>query len=190
MIFAALDLSVAAWIASVRTFAGVRFFTFVTSFGKPFAATLLLCVLLGVWWAQNKRAQSYALAFAVAGSMLSSTVLKLLVARARPDYALFAESTYSFPSSHSVIAVSFFAYAGFLMARGYESPRARFLVRFFALFLSGLIAFSRLYLGVHFATDVLAGGLLGLGWVVVANVLLRKKFFGSDTKERAGSGSK
>ena len=109
------------------------------------------------------RALTVALAYGL--SMLASTALKDVVRRPRPsgEHLVPLPHSWSFPSGH---ATSAFAAA---VALGLLVPRARWP----ALVLAALIAYSRVYLGVHYWTDVLAGAALGalVGWLVARAVL-------------------
>jgi membrane-associated phospholipid phosphatase len=102
----------------------------------------------------------------VLGGFLLSTVLKISFRRARPALwpALATEETYSFPSGHATLATVF--YGGLAAVAFHLSPRP--LVRAGAIAgatgLVGAIGFSRVYLGAHWATDVIGGTLLGGAW--------------------------
>ena len=82
-----------------------------------------------------------------------SVVLKFIIMRERPEGALFQEVGYSFPSSHASVAFSTVA----LMNK--EFPHLKWIFIVVAL----LITFSRVYLGVHYASDLIAGAFLGFG---------------------------
>lgn len=89
--------------------------------------------------------------------------LKALFHRARPE-AVFASLGYSFPSGHSFAAVTLYGMLAYWLARGQERPRAVG-VWGAGVLLILLIGFSRIYLGVHYASDVAAGFAAGLPWL-------------------------
>jgi membrane-associated phospholipid phosphatase len=173
------DAFIESWIAPLRTPAGVQFFTFFTALGSPFVITVLCLLLGGFFCARRHRDYAYALVFAVLGSTFTSTFLKYYVARPRPSYALIPETTFSFPSGHAVVAISFFFFASVLLGRvlSRESQRLSRLVYFSGIFFAILIPFSRLYLGVHYVTDIIAGLSIGMLWTALALYFLDKKFF-------------
>jgi undecaprenyl-diphosphatase len=103
---------------------------------------------------------------AALGGMLVSSLLKLLFSRERPEIALrlVVEQSYSFPSGHAMMsAVVYLSLAVMLSAM---QPRLRERVFFLlaAMLLTFLVGVSRMYLGVHYPTDVLAGWAVGLAW--------------------------
>jgi membrane-associated phospholipid phosphatase len=104
---------------------------------------------------------------AVAGSAVLNRLLKGLFERPRPhfDHPLLIETSYSFPSGHameSFVVYGMLAYFAVLALRTWES---RVGVVFGAALLVVLIGFSRMYLGVHYLSDVLAGYAAGGGWL-------------------------
>lgn len=101
------------------------------------------------------------------GSIALTTVLKVVFRRARPEIidSGYEASFYSFPSGHATVAVGFYGALALLIALRLESPW-RPLVAAAGIILVASIGFSRLYLGVHYPTDVLAGYLAASLWLV------------------------
>ena len=100
-------------------------------------------------------------------------LLKQLVQRPRPDgFRLIAETGYSFPSGHSMVAMAFY---GLLAWMVWHYERDRF-VRWFCVIGFGLvivlIGISRIYLGVHYASDVIAGFCVSLIWLALYTKLV------------------
>ncbi len=103
------------------------------------------------------------------GAVLISQILKMVVQRPRPllCYRLVKETGYSFPSGHSMVSMVFYGYFIYLL---WKSKKAKSLKNSLTLFLSILIlgiGFSRIYLGVHYASDVIAGFSLGAFYVLM-----------------------
>ncbi|OEO28531.1 hypothetical protein VW23_004325 [Devosia insulae DS-56] len=116
----------------------------------------------------GKQRTAWFMGFAVVGGTIISTVLKMLFDRPRPDLTGVAEVfTASFPSGHATVSAVVFLTIGAMLA---ESSSERQLKRFFvgvAIVLTLLIGVSRIYLGVHYPTDVLAGWSLGAAWALL-----------------------
>ncbi len=103
------------------------------------------------------------------GGMLLSNVLKGFFARPRPDLVshLSHVSSSSFPSGHSINSAVVYLTLASLLDRVVERPAVRLYILAVALVLTGLVGISRVYLGVHYPTDVLAGWAVGLAWAVL-----------------------
>lgn len=117
---------------------------------------------------------------------LINVLLKQLVQRARPEgFRLVAESGYSFPSGHAMVAMAFY---GLLMWMVWHYERDRF-VRWLSVIGFGvvivLVGISRIYLGVHYASDVVAGFCVGISWLGVYTKTLVPLFMGDETNVQA-----
>jgi undecaprenyl-diphosphatase len=106
------------------------------------------------------------------GGRIMNALLKLLIRRERPpdDFWLIQETGLSFPSGHAVFAGVFFGMLAALIARPHFGRPAwlRVLGVIACIVMACLVAVSRVWLGVHYPTDVLGGLLLGFGWVISA----------------------
>lgn len=115
---------------------------------------------------------SILLAIAGSGAALAS-LLKVMFARARPVLVPHAVETFgsSFPSRHAMVATIVYLAFAFLLGRGTESLRLKIYFFGVAVGLALLVGLSRLFLGVHWPTDVLAGWALGLFWILACRGL-------------------
>ncbi|MBS7664083.1 bifunctional DedA family/phosphatase PAP2 family protein [Pseudomonas lalucatii] len=128
-------------------------------FATQLAAALLLCLLLLL--ARQWRPALLAGA-ALLATALANAALKQLFARQRPEVLLEPLSSFSFPSGHSSAAFAFFLLLGILAGRG-QPPRLRLAWLLLASLPAVAIALSRVYLGVHWPSDIIAGALLAAG---------------------------
>jgi undecaprenyl-diphosphatase len=114
-------------------------------------------------------------ALAIGGGWLVSTLLKFGFSRPRPSVVPHLDSvqTSSFPSGHSMLSAVVFLTLGSLLARLTPSYRLKIYFVCVAILLSGLVGMSRVYLGVHYPTDVLAGWAAGLVWAVLCWLVAR-----------------
>lgn len=115
------------------------------------------------------------LLLAVPSGMLLNIGLKNAFQRVRPsmDVPLVHLTTFSFPSGHAVASTLFYGAMCALALRRLQRPAARAAVIAAAAFMVLLVCFSRVYLGAHYLTDVVAGIAVGLAWLLVAGRLLR-----------------
>jgi undecaprenyl-diphosphatase len=132
---------------------------FVTLLGITLVAVVAL-------WRRDQPRQALFVALAFAGAQLLSSGMKLAFERERPVFPdpLATESTYSFPSGHALVSLAVYGALALLLAPRLTMPR-RVLLFGGAGLLVLAIGFSRLYLGVHYLTDVLAGYAIGIAWL-------------------------
>jgi len=128
----------------------------------------------------RKPAAAVLILVAVGGGTLLSSLLKSAYSRPRPDLVAHIVDvlTTSFPSGHAMLSAVTYLTLGALLARVEPNPRLKVFLLGIAIFLTLVIGFSRVYLGVHYPTDVLAGWVLGAGWamlcLMVANRYLER----------------
>ncbi len=154
-----LDEGLLAVIQGARSTTFDRIMVIVTragDFHTQLWAAVLLCLLLLV--ARQWRAALFAI-LTLLGTALANGALKATFARVRPEVLMEPLSSYSFPSGHSSAAFAFFLTLGVLAGRG-QPPRLRLAWLVLASLPATAIALSRVYLGVHWTTDVTAGALL------------------------------
>ena len=163
----ATDVRVGNLFYAFRSPLFVKIFLWVTVFGLSpvvLAAIAIVVVLFLVW-----KKREYVLPFlvTVAGSQLFVSLGKLIFHRARPEQAVYLETSYSFPSGHASIAVAFWGFLIYFFWRNVRSWNRRINILFAGLIVVLAIGFSRLYLGVHFLSDVVSGYLIGLLWLII-----------------------
>ncbi|RUL86956.1 phosphatase PAP2 family protein [Tautonia sociabilis] len=113
---------------------------------------------------------------ATVGGQLLSAALKGLYDRPRPDVVphLMHASQASFPSGHSLLAAVTYLTLGALMARLVDRPALKLYIIAVAALIAGMVGVSRVYLGVHYPTDVLAGWAVGLSWAILCWEVARR----------------
>ena len=113
---------------------------------------------------------------AVGGALVLSEGLKFLFGRPRPDLVPHAVRVYSrsFPSGHSMLSAATYLTLAGLFARSCEKRREKFHLIGLAVLVTGLVGASRVYLGVHWPTDVLAGWVGGGAWAIVCLLVVRR----------------
>jgi len=143
-----------------------RVMVVITNIGNPsvlLVASLLLAAFL-LW--RKQRAETVTLSIAAIGALGLNTVLKELFARSRPELwqRTVDVNFYSFPSGHAMMSVVVFGIIGYLLAT--HLPRWRMTIATVTVLLVCAIGFSRLYFGVHWPTDIVAGYSAGIVWLV------------------------
>ena len=141
----------------------------ITSLGGGSVLALLTAFVIGYLMLVHKRHNAALVLVAVVGGAIISSVLKLGFDRPRPELVarLVDVHTLSFPSGHAMLSAVTYLTLGALVARVQGEPRSRAYLMGVALVLTLLIGVSRVYLGVHWSTDVLAGWCVGAAWALV-----------------------
>jgi undecaprenyl-diphosphatase len=173
-----LTISLDPWLARViaqhRLAWQAQLFSLLTWLGSSVVLIPLGLVVAGSIWLRERRIRpAVLLALALGGAAALYDILKPLVGRMRPPAALQyggPDTDFSFPSGHATQSASFYAMLVVVLVR-YLWPRRRGLLITVATLLVLIVAASRLYLGVHWPTDVLGGLALGIGWFALLQLL-------------------
>lgn len=151
-------------VARVVTWAGSAFLL------VPLA--LIACLLLA---RASLRREALAVALSLGGAMLISDWIKLLLARPRPPVEHLQTVTgSSFPSGHATQASAFWFSLVFVLPTAGASPKQTRVAAVLVLLIVLAVAASRVYLGVHYPSDVAAGMLIGTGWAVYVSRCMRE----------------
>jgi len=146
-----------------------------TALGGTIVLTLLTLVVSGYLLLDRKRRAAVLVLVAVLGGLLLSLLLKEVFLRPRP--ALVPHRSYvvttSFPSGHSMMSAITYLTLGALLARVQPRPRVKAFLLIWAVFITFLVGISRVYLGVHWPTDVLAGWTAGATWALFCWLVAR-----------------
>ncbi len=138
----------------------------VTALGGTSILVTLSLIVVGHLMLSRKRHAAAMVVCSVGGGMLASHLLKLVFDRPRPDLVPhgMAVFTQSFPSGHAMLSAVVYLTLGALLARTSERLAIRAYLVSVAALLTVVVGLSRLYLGVHWPTDVIGGWLVGIAW--------------------------
>jgi len=176
------DIATDAWIHARVTPRGMAVFDVVTRLGSPDAMAVLAIVGALVLLARGRPTMFVTWVAAFAGGGTLERVLKLLVHRSRPLYAAsqLRDPTFSFPSGHamgSMIGILMLLHALWIF-RVVRGP-ARAIVAIAGAVFVALVGVSRVYLGVHYPSDVFGGWAVGAAWmglcVSIAGIVLHRR---------------
>jgi membrane-associated phospholipid phosphatase len=162
------DRSAAVWGADHATRLSTAMLRFITQFGATVTIVVLGVLLAIVEYRRiPSRSMPLFILLVVIGQLIIVNVIKVAVARARPAIdPLAAFSGKSFPSGHTTAAAAFYAAVAMIAARG-RSLRVRSILVGVAVGIAVAVAASRVLLGVHWFSDVIAGLALGWGWFAI-----------------------
>lgn len=144
-----------------------------TALGSGTVLTLITVLAVGFLFSARKHTTALLVAVAVSSGALLSGGLKDLFVRARPDVVpgLVQVSSASFPSGHALNSAMVYLTLATLLARSQQSGRVRIYLLSVAIVLTLLVGISRIFLGVHWPSDVIAGWSVGAVWAVVWSLI-------------------
>jgi undecaprenyl-diphosphatase len=144
----------------------MKFFTFIGS-GSVIAIIMIIAIIF-LYVVLKHRSELVLLVGVVIGSALLNLVLKVIFHRARPTInRLIEESGYSFPSGHSMAAFTLYGILTFLLWKHISSYIGRSFIIIFDILMITMISVSRIYLGVHYPSDILGGFLISGTWLIL-----------------------
>jgi undecaprenyl-diphosphatase len=165
------DQTIGSWFATHRTPIGIAVMRDITALGGHTVLSLIVVFTIGFLVALRRRRTAAFVLIAVLGGSLLSESIKLLIGRERPvptdqELMVLLPHSASFPSGHSMLSAVVYLTAALLVAGRLQGRRLHAYLIGWSLFLAFIIGISRLYLGVHYFTDVVAGWIGGLIWAL------------------------
>lgn len=146
----------------------------VTALGSFIILTMVTIISVGFLIALKRYAEAGMMAFAAVGGQALSETLKAFFDRPRPDFVAHVVDTTSasLPSGHAMMSAAIYLSLGAMLAQVQPKRRLKTYIHVTALLLTLMVGASRVYLGVHYPTDVLAGWCLGAAWAILCWSLL------------------
>lgn len=163
----AIDVRLQNLFYAFRTPEMVQFFLWVTLLGKAIIIISAALVASAILWLNRQRVYLLPFWLVIIGSAAFDALGKLVFHRPRPEFSVYIEHSFSFPSGHATIAVAFYGFLAYVLWQHTKTRTQKVNLFFLAIGVIAAIGFSRLYLGVHFLSDVWAGYLLGLLWLII-----------------------
>jgi undecaprenyl-diphosphatase len=182
------DASVLAWIMAHRSAWLDRAALELTALGSPvvlFTTAVLVSVLL---WHLERRRHVALIWVSASGAILLNQALKELFARPRPPTAVDVFSL-SFPSGHAMHAMVFYTIMAYVLGRVVGRGPARTVVYVLGSAIVVLVGWTRMYLGVHYPTDIAAGYAAGYAWAISCCILIEALSGSESARARTGRGA-
>ena len=147
----------------------------VTALGGPTVLGLTVLAVTGYLFLHGLYRNGLFVFAASTGGWVLNSILKQLFSRTRPDVVphLREVLSSSFPSGHALTSAAVFLTLGALLMRIAEGRLAKYYCIAIAMFVTFLVGMSRIFLGVHYPTDVVAGWLIGMSWALLCWIVER-----------------
>ena len=147
----------------------VGVFLWITALGAGPALVAVTITATAFLWSSGRAALILPLWVALAGAQATTWVGKYAIDRHRPDFiAAVSATSPSFPSGHATGAMAIYGFLAYAIARDLRGRGQKFEVAYWTVVLIALIGFSRIFLSVHYASDVVGGFMVGAFWLLVA----------------------
>lgn len=160
-----IDQSIYNLVISLRSTNVTAIMIFISYLGS--AVTLITLTIAFALLLKNKRDAKY-IAINLILVFLLNRILKTIIARPRPSVLrLIEEEGYSFPSGHSMVSIGFYGFLIYLIYKNIKSEKIKYLIILILSLLILLIGISRVYLGVHYFTDVIGGFAIGILYIIL-----------------------
>ena len=171
-----IDESVYKFITSNMNDTTTNIYKVITFFGSTIFMVGLCVLLLVLFIILKKNIYGYIICGTLIFSTIMNNVIKVIVKRERPiSWFLVEESGYSFPSGHAMASVCFYGLIIYLLYRSNIEKKYKIVIITFLTLLILLIALSRIYLGVHYASDVIGGVVIALIYLVIYVTIVDRK---------------
>ena len=168
------DNAVLLWIYQFHSDGLTKFFRVITELGGIIVVPIAAALIAALLWLRDKRDKALRFALGVGGASVAIVVLKNFFGRTRPDLweRVITETSFSFPSGHAIASL---ALAGSLMLIFWKTKWWLTSVILGITYVL-LVGLSRLYFGVHYPTDILAGWAVAIAWLMIVTSIFKYEY--------------
>lgn len=160
-----LDQLMESFVIGIRNDNITKIMINMTNLGSAYSLIVISILLL--FFIKNKRVP-LSIIINLATVFFTSQIFKFIFRRPRPNGVFLADATgYSYPSGHTMVSLAFYIYILYLLFKKINNKLVKILLIIFTTTLLLFIAFSRVYLGVHYLSDIIGGLLLGTTYIII-----------------------
>lgn len=145
----------------------------ITQLANPSVVVVIVAVTLEILWWQHHRSEAKIFAIACLGAFILNNGMKLFFAKPRPHIfpSLISETSFSFPSGHALGSFVMYGFLAYLLSARF--PKFSKFIYTLAVITIAIIGLSRMYIGVHWPTDIIAGYGVGYIWLMLCIIMLK-----------------
>ncbi len=162
------DLMFSSLIAHFRDIGIIKLMLFITMFGNREIILILSLSAVILFILYKKKRCIIPFLSSTIGASITTWIIKYAVGRPRPYEAYYHAGGFSFPSGHATIAIGFYGFIAYVLIKTVKNTKLKFNILITVLMITLFIGISRIYLDVHYFSDVWAGYLVGLLWLVIS----------------------
>ena len=160
-----LDELVESFIIGIRNDNITKIMINMTNLGSAYS--LIVISILLFFFIKNKKIP-LSIIINLVTVFFTSQIFKFIFRRSRPNGIFLVDASgYSYPSGHTMVSFAFYIYLLYLLCKKIDNKLVKILLTIFTTILLALIAFSRIYLGVHYLSDIIGGLLLGTTYIIL-----------------------
>lgn len=162
-----IDSKVESLMISIRSDILTNIMTIITNIGSAYSLISITVLVTLIAIIKNKRLPINTIVNLIS-VFITSQIFKLLIRRPRPTGVFLVDATgYSYPSGHTMVSFAFFVFIAYSLSEKINNKMLKIMIKILTAILVITIGFSRIYLGVHHFTDILAGYLLGTSYLMI-----------------------
>jgi membrane-associated phospholipid phosphatase len=169
----AFDRTILLWIHQFANPTLDRIMLATTELGNPNTVVAIAAIAFATMWLRHYYQEAKIFLIDCFGGVVLSYGLKIVFSKSRPNLwqSPITETSFSYPSGHALGSTILYGFLAYILATRY--PQLSLLIYTFAVLLIAAIGLSRLYLGVHWPTDIIAGYSIGFLWVMFCTTMLK-----------------
>ena len=171
--FATIDSDISLWVPSIQSIYLTNVALAVSFVFDTYILFVITLVISAFLFIRSSRGEGLLLLGAMGGDAVLVETIKNLVRSSRPLNGLVVDSGFSFPSGHTTGSIVFCGLITYFACQHWKTPKPRVLIVTVCVTISSVVGFDRLYLNLHWFSDVLGGVMLGLSWLAFSVLIFR-----------------
>ena len=168
-----LDERLFTFFSEIRSDFWMKILDVITFAGKWEIIVPISFLIAFLWFCKKQYPEALVLLFTMCANSAFVHFAKNFVERPRPPFLYHYELTFSYPSGHAATAMAFYGILAYILIKRARCAWVKIILPICAVAIIAIIGYTRIYLGVHFASDVLGGYLAGLIWLSAGYILYR-----------------
>ena len=172
-----IDTTIMNMMANIRGEGLTKIVKIITLFGESKLILVLVVALAGIFYFTKHKADAYMMCLNLFNIVILNKGIKYLVRRERPLDMLIEKDGYSFPSGHSMLSIGIYGLLIYFICKSNLSKKVKTILTVILSVIIILVGYSRMYLGVHYPSDIFGGYLITAAYLIVFITIADAKMF-------------